>query len=66
MPQSDVTPVRVFVVGDEERTVSMVLRQWGNEVDTIEQTVPLPLAGRRISPMRRRAAFSRPPDRTSR
>lgn len=36
MPQSDVTPVRVFVVGDEERTVSMVLRQWGNEVDTID------------------------------
>lgn len=36
MPESQVTPVRVFVVGDEERVVSMVLRQWGNVVDTVD------------------------------
>lgn len=36
MPESHVMPVRVFVVGDEERSVSMVLRQWGHEVDTID------------------------------
>ncbi len=36
MPESHAMPVRVFVVGDEERVVSMVLRQWGNEVDTVD------------------------------
>lgn len=36
MPYSEMTPVRVFVVGDDDRTVSMVLRRWGNEVDTVD------------------------------
>lgn len=50
MPYSEATSVRVFVVGDEERTVSMVLRRWGHEVDTVDGRAYPILEARRFQP----------------